>query len=382
MKIVLAPDSFKGSLSASGVCDAMAKGILAILPDSEIERLPMADGGEGTVRTLIDSVGGTLDRVSVTDPLGESVTAEYGLLKDGETAVIEMASASGLSLVPEEKRNPMKTTTYGTGELIRAVLEKGCRKIILGIGGSATTDCGTGMAQALGVRFFNANGYEISDLLCGELMGQIEDMDCTEANEIVKGCEIAVACDVRNPLLGEKGAVRVYSRQKGADDQQIETLEKNMHHVIGVIEKKMNRSFRDIPGAGAAGGMGAGLMAFARARLVPGVELILKTCRFAERIQHADLIFTGEGQIDFQTAFGKTVSGVAKEARKQAIPVIAIAGSIVGNIDPLYDLGISSVFSICPGPIALKTAEDRAASLIEDCMKRIIRILLIDLKRN
>ncbi len=382
MKIVLAPDSFKGSLSASGVCDAMAKGILALLPDAQIERLPLADGGEGTVRTLVDSVGGTLEKVRVAGPLGESVPAEYGLLKDGETAVIEMASASGLSLVPEEKRNPLKTTSYGTGELIRAALEKGYRKIILGIGGSATTDCGTGMAQALGVRFFGPDGREIKDLMCGELMGQVTDIDYLDMYKYIEGGTITVACDVENPLLGEKGAVRVYSRQKGADNYQIEELEKNMHHIIGIIERKMNRSFRDIPGAGAAGGLGAGLMAFAHARLEPGVALILKTCRFAERISQADLIFTGEGQIDFQTAFGKTISGVAREAQKQSIPVIAITGSIVGEIDALYDLGISSVFSICPGPISLETAMDQVAFLIEDCMKRIVQILLIDSKRN
>ncbi len=381
MKIVLAPDSFKDSLSATAVSDAMAKGILNVMSDAEIKRLPMADGGEGTVDALVNAVSGTQEKVCVTGPLGGTVIAAYGLLDDGKTAVIEMAAASGLSLVPENERNPLKTTTYGTGELICEALKKGCRKIVIGIGDSATTDCGTGMAQALGVRFFGSDGQKIKKLMCGELMGRVMDIDLTELHKAVKGCEIMVICDVDNPLLGERGAVRVYSRQKGADDQQIGKLEKNMRHIIGIIERKMNRSFRDIPGAGAAGGLGAGLMAFLNAKMEPGVEWLLKTCHFSEQIRHADLIFTGEGQIDVQTAFGKTVSGVAREARKQSVPVIAITGSIVGDIDPLYELGISSVFSICPGPIDLKTAEKQASSLIEDCIKRIMRILLIDSKR-
>ncbi len=382
MKIVLAPDSFKGSLSASEVCDAMTKGILKILPDAEIDRMPIADGGEGTVQTLVDAMGGSVEKARVTGPLGKTVTAKYGLLDGGQTAVIEMASASGLSLVPEKKRNPLKTTTYGTGELIRHALGKGCRKIVVGIGGSATTDCGTGMAQALGIRFIGSNGQEIRDFMCGELMGQVTDIHFDGLSKMAVECEIVAACDVDNTLLGEKGTVRVYSRQKGADEFQLERLEANMKHIIDLIERKINRHIRDIPGAGAAGGLGAGLIAFIDATLESGVELVLKTYHFAEHVRDADFIFTGEGQIDFQTAFGKTISGVASEARKQSVPVIAIVGAIEGDMDLLYDLGMTSVFSIYPGPMSLTKARHQAASLIEDCTERIMRIIRINPSRR
>jgi glycerate kinase len=375
MKIVAAPDSFKGSLSAAEIGEAMEAGILKVFPAAEVVKIPMADGGEGTVSALVAATGGRLERVAVKGPLGETVEAGYGILGGQLTAVIEMAAASGLPLVPAGKRNPLKTTTFGTGQLMRAALEKGCRKLIIGIGGSATTDCGTGMAQALGVRFLRADGTAIDQPMCGELLAEVEKIDLTGLHPLVASSQITAACDVDNPLLGPRGAVRVYSRQKGANDQQLELLEKNMEHSIAVIEETLGRSIRTIPGTGAAGGLGAGLIAFAGATLQPGVELVLEASAFREKIRGAQLIFTGEGRVDFQTAFGKTISGVVKEAARQNIPVIVVAGSVRDEAENLYAAGVSSLFSICPGPMSKEQAMNNTPHLMAKAVERILRAM-------
>lgn len=376
MKIILAPDSFKDSLSAAKICEAMEAGVRKVLPQAEVVKIPMADGGEGTVAALVAATGGRFEQAEVVGPLGEPVCAEYGILGDGMTAVIEMASASGLPLVPADKRNPLKTTTYGTGQLILEALRQGCSRLIIGIGGSATTDCGTGMAQALGVQFFCPDGSPIAEYMTGALMGKVGRIGLDEVTPLLGEATLTVACDVQNPLLGPQGAVMVYSRQKGASDEQLNLLEKNMERVIWVIEQSIGRTIREIPGTGAAGGLGAGLIAFARAQLSPGVRLVLEACSFAGKIAGASLIFTGEGRVDFQTAFGKTVSGVVAEASKQSIPVIVVAGSVRDEAENLYDSGVSSMFSICSGPMSLENAVSQTAPLVEKCVERILRAVL------
>jgi len=379
MKIVIAPDSFKGSLSAVEVSDAIEKGVRKALPDVEIVKIPMADGGEGTVEALVSSTQGHIEGTIVRDPLGYDVEAHYGILGDGKTAVVEMASASGLPLVPPEKRNPLYTTTYGTGELILAAVEKGCRKFIIGIGGSATTDCGTGMAQALGVVFYDKSGGKINTYMNGYWLGKTGSIDSSGLIPAIRKSSFTVACDVDNPLLGPKGSAHVYAPQKGATPEIVEQLETNMAYFADILEKTIDQKVRDIPGAGAAGGLGAGLIAFVNGTLKPGIEIVLEASRFVEKVQGASLILTGEGKIDYQTAFGKTLSGVAREAKKQAIPVIGIGGMVDADIDNLYEIGINSVFSLCNQPMDLQTAMENADALLQVISERIIRAVLVNL---
>lgn len=380
MKIVIAPDSFKGSLSAVEVSEALAKGVLKAAPKAEICYLPMADGGEGTVEALVSSTKGTIQQKTVHDPLGNPVTAFYGILGDGKTAVIEMASASGLPLVPPDKRNPLHTTTYGTGELILAAAEAGCREFIIGIGGSATTDCGTGMAQALGARFYDTSGAELTEFMTGGLLGKAGKIDISGVSSLIRDSRFVVACDVDNPLLGPKGCSYVYGPQKGATPEIVEQLEANMTAFADVLERTIGREVRNVPGAGAAGGLGAGLIAFTGAELKLGIEIVLEASRFAEKIKGASLILTGEGKIDFQTAFGKTLSGIAREAKKQSIPVIGIGGMVETDIDNLYELGMSSFFSICNQPMELKQAMENAAELLEIVAERILRTAMLEVE--
>ncbi len=373
MKIVLAPDSFKESLTAVQACQAMRNGILAVEANAEIVFLPLADGGEGTVQTLVAATGGKIIRQRVIGPLGEPVDAEFGLLGDGKTAVIEMASASGLPLVPLEKRNPLHTTTFGTGQLIKSALDMGVDKIIIGIGGSATNDCGAGMAQALGVKFLH-NEKEISEPMTGGLLARVTGIDISSLDSRISSTIIQAACDVDNPLLGERGASRVYAPQKGADAETVAVLEQNMAQVIDIIEAQ-TRPVRDVPGAGAAGGLGAGLMAFLNADLVSGIDAVLDACRFDERIQDADLILTGEGKIDRQSAMGKTISGVVKRAAQAGVPVVAIGGSVFDDAEQLYDLGLTSMFSICNRPMSLNEAMNEGDILLAGTTERIFRLL-------
>ncbi|MCI0512739.1 glycerate kinase [candidate division KSB1 bacterium] len=377
MKFVIAPDSFKGSLSANEVCAAIERGLKKVIPTADIVNLPMADGGEGTVEALVSSTGGHLEWTVVHDPLGQKIQAHYGILGDQRTAVIEMAAASGLPLVPLEKRNPLFTSTYGTGELILAAAHKGCRQFIIGIGGSATTDGGTGMAQALGVKFRDQSGQEITSQMNGDGLGKIRAIELASLNPVIHECQFTVACDVENPLLGPQGCAHVYGPQKGATPAIVAQLEQNMTHFANILETTIGRTVRDLPGAGAAGGLGAGLMAFVQGALKRGIEIVLQASHFTEQIQGADLIFTGEGRIDFQTAFGKTLSGVAREAKKQGIPVIALGGMVDDHIDNLYAMGIHSFFSICNRPMDLPTAMKNTAHLLELASERVLRAVLI-----
>lgn len=376
MKIILAPDSFKESLSSIGVVEAMERGIRRIASQAVIDKIPLADGGEGTLEALIASTSGSIRPMRVTGPMGEKTDAFFGLLGDGKTGVVEMASASGLMLVPKGERNPMTATSFGTGELLRAALERSLRKIIVCIGGSATSDCGTGMIQALGAKFYRKDASEISEPMNGGLMGEASRIDTSGLLPGLLKSLVLVACDVQNPLLGQTGAVRMYSRQKGADEKQLDLLETNMEHMAGVFEKEADKPIRNIPGTGAAGGLAVPLIAFAKAELQSGIRLVLEACGFAERIRKADLILTGEGCVDQQTAFGKTIRGVAAEARKQSVPVVALAGSIEKGAENLYDLGLTSMFSICTCPMALEQSIQNAASLIEDTAERVVRLFM------
>ncbi|WP_026174178.1 glycerate kinase [Effusibacillus pohliae] len=372
MKIVLAPDSYKGSLTAKEACDAMEAGIRRVLPEAEIVKVPMADGGEGTVQSLVDATGGRFMTRQVTNPLGEPVNAQYGILGDGKTAVIEMAEASGLYRIPADRRNPLVTTTYGTGELIRAALDQGCRKFILGIGGSATNDGGTGMAQALGVKFFDKEGRELP--FGGGSLGQLQRIDMSGVDPRLKDCEFTVACDVDNPLTGPNGASHVFGPQKGATPDMVVELDRNLAHYAKMIERDLGTSVSDLPGAGAAGGLGAAMVAFLGATLKRGVEIVVEATRLAEHVQGADLVLSGEGQIDFQTERGKTPFGVAKVAQKAGVPVILIAGSIGRGVEVLYQHGVQSVFSIVNRPMSLQEAMEQARDLLADATERIVRV--------
>jgi glycerate kinase len=375
MKIVVAPDSFKGSVTALQAAEAIERGLHRVFPDAEIEKLPMADGGEGTAQSLVDATGGWILTESVVDPLGVEIEARYGVLGDGVTAVIEMAAASGLTLVPLAKRNPLVTTTYGTGQLIKAALDHGCRKLIIGIGGSATNDGGAGMAQALGAKLITASGEPIR--WGGGGLHQLDAIGISELDSRIQETETVVACDVNNPLTGEDGASHVYGPQKGATPEMVQALDANLAHFDTILQRDIGVTVGDIPGAGAAGGLGAGLMAFLNAELKSGVALVIEATQLEKRISDADLVITGEGQINFQTVFGKTPIGVAKAAKAQGIPVVAIAGSISDDADGVYDAGIDAMVDIVPEPMTLEVAIENAPTLIANAAERAARLISV-----
>jgi glycerate kinase len=379
MKIVLAPDSFKGSMTAMEVCEAFREGVSRAVPSAEIITVPMADGGEGTTETLVAATGGQSRLVEATGPLPSDlpkVIGQIGLLKGGRTAVLEMACVSGLPLVPEAKRNPLHTTTYGTGELIRAAFDMGARHLIVGVGGSATNDLGAGMAQALGIKFFRADGREISEPMTGGMLAEVARIDLSGLHPAAQKSRIEVACDVDNPLLGPRGCAAVYGPQKGATPEIADKLEANLGRAIDVIEKATGREVRHQAGAGAAGGLGAGLLAFLGAELRPGIRIVLDASGFAEKVRGADLVLTGEGRIDHQTAYGKTISGVARASQEVGVPVVAIVGSIGAGIDNLYSIGVTSMFTLVPGPVSLDEAMKHGKRMIADAAERVLRLVV------
>ncbi|GAA0737278.1 glycerate kinase [Clostridium oceanicum] len=378
MKFVLAPDSFKESMTAKEVADAMEKGIKKVLKNAECVKVPMADGGEGTVQSLVDATKGKIVDVKVTGPDGiNKVDAVFGILGDGKTAIIEMASASGLHLVEKEKRNPLNTTTYGTGQLIKAALDRGVSTILIGIGGSATNDAGVGMLQALGVRFLDKRREEIS--FGGGSLYKINKIDLNRLDERLKNIDIKVACDVDNPLVGEKGASYVFGPQKGATPDMVKQLDENLVGFADIVKDQMGKDIREVEGAGAAGGLGFGLMAFLDAKLKKGINLVVEYTKLREKIKDADFVFTGEGSIDFQTVFGKTPFGVAKVAKEFNIPVIAFAGHIGEGVEVLYESGIDSIVNILRGATDLKTALKEGKMNIEKTSENITRILSLRL---
>ena len=371
MKIVIAPDSFKECLSAPEVAEAMARGARRALPGAEIDLVPMADGGEGTVEALTAATGGEFVDVAVKGPMGEDVTARYGLLDGGRTAVVEMAAASGLALVPKEKRNPRRACTYGTGELMRDALERGARKIIVGIGGSATNDCGAGMARALGYSLRDERGGELPP--GGAALKDLEVVDGSGKNPLLEKCEILAACDVKNPLCGPNGASRIYGPQKGADAEAVRLLDEALRRCGEAIEAQLGAAVLDLQGGGAAGGLGAGLVGFAGGHLRPGVEIVAEACGLAERIRGADLVLTGEGRLDGQSAEGKTPVGVARIARDLGVPVVALAGALGEGYEKCYAEGITAAFSICSRPMSLDEAIAEAENLLAQAAEGIVR---------
>jgi glycerate kinase len=362
MRIVIAPDSFKECLSALAVAEALAAGLRRAIPDADLELVPMADGGEGTLDALVAATGGRKISLTVTGPMGKPVDAMYGLLGDGETAVIEMASASGLALVLPQDRDPRVATTYGTGELLRAAIEGGATRIIMGIGGSATNDGGAGMAEALGYRFLDADGNELPR--GGAFLRNLKRIDASNRLIAIDRCEILVACDVTNPLCGPNGASQVYGPQKGADVETVQLLDAALLHFADAVRHHFGLDIAEVPGAGAAGGLGAGLVAFARGSLRQGVDLVADACHLADRMQGADLVITGEGKLDGQTVHGKTPIGVARIAQKTNIPVIAVAGVLGDGYEAVYDFGIRTVYALSTGSISPDDAMANASELL------------------
>jgi glycerate kinase len=375
MRIVVAPDSFKGSVSALGVAEAMERGIRQVFPEAVVMKVPIADGGEGTVEALVAAVGGQIVRQTVVGPLGDPVEAHWGVLADGETAVIEMAAASGLPLVAKDKRDPRLTTTYGTGELVKAALDRGLKKIIIGIGGSATNDGGTGLARALGVRFLDDSGQDLPE--GGAALASLSHVDMSGLDPRLSEITLLVACDVDNPLCGPRGASAVYGPQKGATPDMVQQLDAALACYADAAKAATGRDIAKLPGAGAAGGLGAGLLFFTCAALRPGVEIVLETVGFRDMVADADLVITGEGRTDFQTAFGKAPVGVAKIAKEFGKPVICLSGGLGDGADDVLAQGIDAVMSIVPGPMALEDCMSGGTELLEAAAARICRVVKV-----
>ncbi|MEK3854432.1 glycerate kinase [Cytobacillus sp. FSL H8-0458] len=373
MKIVIAPDSFKESLSALDAANAIERGFKSIFPDAQYKKMPMADGGEGTVQSVVDATGGSIIERSVTGPLGDPVQAFFGLMGDGKTAVIEMAAASGLHLVPPEKRNPLVTSTRGTGELIAAAMDTGVQHIIIGIGGSSTNDAGAGMIQALGGKLLDKTGREIGP--GGGAIAELSAIDMSNLDSRLQDVHIEVACDVDNPLTGPRGASAVFGPQKGATPGMVQLLDRNLGHFADVVEHALGKPFRDIEGAGAAGGIGGSLLAFLNADLKRGIDIVLDAVNFEEEVKGADLVITGEGRIDSQTIYGKTPIGVAKAAKKYGIPVIGLAGSLSDDSHIVHEHGIDALFSIVPGVITLSDAFEKASIYMENTARNIAAMI-------
>ncbi len=374
MRVVVAPDKFKGSLTTLQAAEAMSRGVLAAAPGASIDRVPMADGGDGTVDALLAATGGSYRQARVTGPLGEPVLASFGMLGDGLTASIEMAAASGLVLVPAARRNPWIATTRGTGELLLAAIAAGARRVIVGIGGSATNDGGAGLGQSLGFRLLDAEGRDLEP--GGGSLDRLARIDPSGRRTELNGVEVAVACDVTNPLCGPEGASAVYGPQKGASPAMVDRLDRNLAHFARVVERDLGMAIKDLPGSGAAGGLGGGLVAFAGGVLEPGVDLVIRAVKLEDRLRHADLCLTGEGAIDSQSAFGKTAVGVARLARSLHCPTLALAGSINPGAEGVLAEGVNAYFSICEGPTNLDQAIAQAGALLERATAQAVRAFL------
>jgi len=371
MKIVIAPDSFKGSLTNIEVADAIELGIKEVFPEAEIIKIPLADGGEGTVQCLVNATGGKVLQEEVINPLGKKINASYGILGDRKTAVIEMAEASGITLISSEERNPFITTTYGTGQLIKSALNRGCKKMIIGIGGSATNDGGAGMVQALGVRLLDKQGNEIG--YGGAKLINIHHIDISQIDQRISDLEILVASDVKNSLCGPSGATRIYGPQKGATEEMMVILEKSLSHFAEIIKKDLNKDIKNIPGAGAAGGLGAGLMAFLDAKLKSGIEIIIEVVKLEEAVKDANLVITGEGKIDSQTIYGKVPVGVAKIAKKYNILVMAIGAIIDKDAEIVHKYGIDFLVKVSDPPMSITESKRNKFYLIRNCINQFLK---------
>ncbi len=373
MKILIAPDSFKGALSSRQVADAIGAGIKRVNPSVEIIKIPLADGGEGTVDSLVAATDGTIIKVKVKDPLLRDITACYGILGDNTTAVIEMAAASGLTLLTPNEQNSLLTSTYGTGQLITDALDRGCRTIIMGLGGSATNDGGLGMLNALGVKFYNQSGQDSS--IGGQGLIDLAAIDLSGLDKRIAITDFKAACDVKNPLTGPEGATYIYGPQKGADEATLALLDKHMAKYGKMVETLLGINITDLPGAGAAGGLGAAVFAFLGAELQSGIDLVMQTVQLEKQLSGVDLVFTGEGKIDLQTSFGKALWGVARLAGSYSIPVIALTGRIGSGTEVLYENGFTAIFAIADGPMTLEHSIAQAPFLLESAAERIFHLV-------
>lgn len=377
LTFVLAPDSFKESMSAAQASQAMQRGIQNVIPDAHIIHVPMADGGEGTVDALISSLKGQSIACDVTGPLSEQrIQTYWGMVDAGQTAVIEMAKANGMHLLDPAQRNPMLTSTYGTGEMIKQALDLSVKKIIIGLGGSITNDAGAGMAQALGVRFLNYKSESIQ--VCGGNLDLVKSMDLSGLDPRLADTEIIIASDVNNPLCGPHGASIIFGPQKGATPEMVKQLDQNLGHFADVVAGQIGCDYRHVAGAGAAGGLGFGLMAFTAASIRSGVELMIEQVQLSEKIAQADYVLTGEGKIDSQTSLGKTPFGVAQLARKFNKPVIAFAGLIGEGIEDLFESGFSQIIGINPPDCPLEEALKNAEMNLEKAVAEIVKNLLTE----
>ena len=370
MHIILAPDSFKGSLTALEATRAMRVGALRALGDkSTFDLIPLADGGEGTLDAILAG-GGTRHSLKVRNPLSQEIQADWGILPE-EAAIIEMAQASGLTLIPEKRRAALRASTFGTGQLIKAALDHGCRDLLIGIGGSATTDGGAGCLAALGAKFLDARGKVL--LPGGAALANLHKIDLQHLDSRLRECRIKVLCDVTNPLCGPNGAAFIYAPQKGASAEDVELLDRSLSHFADVTAQTLGRDLQNIPGAGAAGGLGFGLLAFCNARLVPGIDTVLEVTHFEEKLHHADLVLTGEGSLDEQTLNGKTIAGVARLAQKKNVPVLAFGGRVQLDQTQLDQLGVRAAFAISDTSMPLQESLRRAKVLLEDAVEHALK---------
>ena len=374
MKIVVAPQGFKAGLSGLEAAEAIARGVSAAAPDAQTVLAPVADGGDGTLNALVDATGGQVFSSNVTGPLGQPMEAQWGVMGDGRTAVIEMALASGLALVPQRRRNPRVTTTAGTGEIMREALERGYTRIIVGLGGSATNDGGAGFAASLGARFLDAEGHPIPP--GGSALARLERVDCSGLHPQLSEASIVAATDVTNPLCGPDGASAIFGPQKGASADMVRELDAALANYARVVARDVGRDVSEQPGAGAAGGLGAGMMAFAGATLKSGIDMVCEVLDFDAILQDADLVITGEGRADRSTIFNKAPAGVARHAREKGIPTVLLAGSLGQGYEELYDHDVAAVVSISDRPMSFDQSLARSAELLESAAECTMRLIL------
>ena len=375
MKILVAPQEFKGSISALSVAEAAETGVMRVFPEAEVVLCPVADGGDGTLETLVEVSGGEVRTCSVQNPMGETITAQWGAMGDGVTAVIEMARTSGLALLSLDERDPLNSSTFGLGQAILEALNQGFRKFIVGIGGSATNDAGAGMAQALGATLLNAEGKSIP--FGGAALADLRSIDISKMDTRIENSQFMVACDVSNPLTGDEGASAVYGPQKGATPEMVAQLDNALLNFAEIVKKDIGKNVSEISGAGAAGGLGAGMLAFMGAELKAGVDIVLETVQLREKLSDVDLVITGEGGMDFQTVYNKAPIGVARIAGEFNIPTIAIAGLLGQNFTVVHDHGIRAATSIVDGPISLEESSERASELISNSVEESLRFISV-----
>lgn len=374
MKFLFASDSFKGTLSSERIIELLTQAAKDVFPECEVLGVPIADGGEGTVEALISATKGNKQIVQVHGPLMELTESYYGIIHE-DTAVIEMAAASGLPMIPKSRRNPLNTTTYGTGELIREALDAGYRKIFIAIGGSATNDGGMGAMSALGIRFLDEDGSRLQGT--GAELSKVVDIDVSELHPGVMQSEITVMCDVNNPLTGPEGATYTFGKQKGATPEILDEIEEGMKHYARIIRDQFGVDANEIPGAGAAGGLGAALCIFLQAKMVSGIETVLDLIDFKSLLDDVDIVITGEGRIDWQSAYGKVPSGVGKRCKEKGVPVIAIVGGIGEGVEKIYDFGVESIISTINGAMKIEEALERADELYISAAERLFRIIKV-----